>query len=1414
MATTPTEMPETPTTATHSQMGTIKPRDETSCGASPRNAAAHSPMGSAVRGGGAAREEGAPDGTQLEVPPFSVAIGLTLPTPAAECLTPSRQPHRADWLVSGSALGGGAANAGRRVGASSTCPSSADCTATDNATSTGWDGVTIPTVGGLTTPRTGAPHAAQNDKCSNGGDSDGRGNGAAGGNAADGQDEAPGLFCMPDAPWVSSHNFGESADTAPTSDKKVRTARFVQEESPAGSPLGPSESGARRVFSKLRMQLRALNAVAEVTADDLERSMARPGLMSDDQEDDGDESGLPLPAESKRTGVGVLKRATAAVAVGQFGLGRLLPDARWRRWWDLSVLLLTAFHGIVVPLVLVNSISFDHWLAAAHVLLSLIWGWDTVIRLNTAFVRKRDKVLEVERSAIMRKYAKRWLIWDVLSVPPLDSAAFWTGADSAIVTGLAALRLARLWHVPGLFQTSNPGLITPQYVAFHFRTAPLSRDIFWGVITLHLLVVLKLAVAEPDRDSKDTNYFHSLFWVWNLLTTSPAPLTLYSTAQRLLCFVLMITGVFFQGVVIARVSYELLKNSIQQNNIETLWTTLQIVSQYNVPLPLQQEILSLQWHNLQSSLSAMARSDVIESLPPVMRNEILLYMKIEFITQVPIFAGAPHRTKVLLADSLEQLYFEPGEFIITYGEEGEEMYFLLHGYCDVSVPGKGAVGQLTRGQCFGELELLTGTARAANVRALTYCDCLCLRKKDFDRVCDENPDFKRTIFHEARKRGSRAPSWTMSEADAAVVPGVSPAILSPATTDGGNRSGLFNASWGHDHAAEGRDRRRQSTVADQHIVRAMAKARAHQEQEQDVSTPVNQLLDALRVLRHRRQSASSITQESTDSSRATHVRGNFFPGAPANPLVAPGHEHLTAPHNRRNSHSMRSLPTSGPPSPGADIAKRLGEFTFCPSARGDDTESALQSPRRSSRPPLPPGHEYYAGRRRSSNPAEFPAAPAADAQPLLTPHPEGTTATLSPTTGSGENPVVAHSRRGSGRSGTHAPAAVHVRARLGVLHPHDQDLDGSPKLPGHPGPRARLRGAPIPGSPFNRKHRSSCSMSRDDGSMPVSPASILGKAAATRWGDPRPASEPVVRCFGCGATVPVDSVYCHKCGERLRDSLGCSGSSDHNSPRLSETTPAPLHSVGHHSPDSKPGASPETLVPQPSEVRHLLQRAGSRGSVQVREPTLPGGAPRPMGQLTARQRTGSLHTIGADSQPDTGLGTSQVLGNSGCGGALQRHLSQQRQRPKDSPGGSAAPAGPPQGATEEVASLPPHRKHDIALIVRDALQEVIGGLEVRMAVELGALTAAVEELKARVAEHQTLSEMDIRARFEGRSASPPKHGHRAGGGAPHGGALGRRRNSVMAAVMDPGTSPPTAPPTRRSTMVGLASGFGFPKVPV
>ena len=100
----------------------------------------------------------------------------------------------------------------------------------------------------------------------------------------------------------------------------------------------------------------------------------------------------------------------------------------------------------------------------------------------------------------------------------------------------------------------------------------------------------------------------------------------------------------------------------------------------------------------------------------------------EMLRSMEVFGDLDLASIKRLAERMEETRFEGGTVVIQRGEPGDCMYVLASGEVEIPITGKGRgdyTVSLGPGQIFGEMALLTGEPRFADVIART--DCLCLR---------------------------------------------------------------------------------------------------------------------------------------------------------------------------------------------------------------------------------------------------------------------------------------------------------------------------------------------------------------------------------------------------------------------------------------------------------------------------------------------------------------------------------------------------------------------------------------------------------------------------------------------------------------------------------------------------------------
>ena len=109
-----------------------------------------------------------------------------------------------------------------------------------------------------------------------------------------------------------------------------------------------------------------------------------------------------------------------------------------------------------------------------------------------------------------------------------------------------------------------------------------------------------------------------------------------------------------------------------------------------------------------------------------------------------------------LARSLVKHVYAPSELILRRGEPGDSMFIINRGKVGVQLhvaDGKlQQVAVLERGNFFGEMALLTGEPRTADISALEETEILEIRKPALKQLLEENAQLAEALSHKLAER--------------------------------------------------------------------------------------------------------------------------------------------------------------------------------------------------------------------------------------------------------------------------------------------------------------------------------------------------------------------------------------------------------------------------------------------------------------------------------------------------------------------------------------------------------------------------------------------------------------------------------------------------------------------------------------
>jgi CPA2 family monovalent cation:H+ antiporter-2 len=124
----------------------------------------------------------------------------------------------------------------------------------------------------------------------------------------------------------------------------------------------------------------------------------------------------------------------------------------------------------------------------------------------------------------------------------------------------------------------------------------------------------------------------------------------------------------------------------------------------------------------------------------------------ELAERFPLFAGLTQEQREVLLLHFTPRTAVPGERLFRAGDDADGVYFISQGEVEVAVAGRKI--KLGAGEVFGEMALISGQARSADVTALDYTTLAVLSARDFRQLLRKYPDIRTQIASLAAQRAA------------------------------------------------------------------------------------------------------------------------------------------------------------------------------------------------------------------------------------------------------------------------------------------------------------------------------------------------------------------------------------------------------------------------------------------------------------------------------------------------------------------------------------------------------------------------------------------------------------------------------------------------------------------------------------
>ena len=131
--------------------------------------------------------------------------------------------------------------------------------------------------------------------------------------------------------------------------------------------------------------------------------------------------------------------------------------------------------------------------------------------------------------------------------------------------------------------------------------------------------------------------------------------------------------------------------------------------------------------------------------------ELKLPTPIEILREVPWLKGIPESIITKIINMAQEKTYSSGQALMKKGEEGDGMFLISRGSAQVSINGA-VVDILGRGNVIGEMSVLAGVPRTADVVADSTVSSLWLSSEDMNKVMAESSDLAMSLWKTAGVR--------------------------------------------------------------------------------------------------------------------------------------------------------------------------------------------------------------------------------------------------------------------------------------------------------------------------------------------------------------------------------------------------------------------------------------------------------------------------------------------------------------------------------------------------------------------------------------------------------------------------------------------------------------------------------------
>ncbi|KAK4793241.1 hypothetical protein SAY86_023676 [Trapa natans] len=422
--------------------------------------------------------------------------------------------------------------------------------------------------------------------------------------------------------------------------------------------------------------------------------------------------------------------------------------------WQIYLVLLVFYTAWVSPFELGFLDKPTRPLAITDNVVNGFFAIDIVLTFFVAYLDKDTFLLIDNHKQIAWRYARTWLIFDIISTVPFEIVHSILPSPLQQYGVFNILRLWRLRRVGAMFASLEKD---KNFNYFWLRCLKL---VMVTLFSVHMAGCFFYLLADHYLNPESTwiglclgadfhertlwqRYVASIYWsITTLSTTGYGDIHPVNSREMLFDIIYMLFNLALTSYIIGNMSSLVVHGTNRTRSFrDTIQAARHFAHRNRLPNWLQDQMLAHLILKYRTDSEGLQQQETIDSLPKAIRSNISRYLFYSLVDRVYLFRGVSNDLLFQLVSEMKAEYFPPKEDVILQNEAPTDLYLLVTGAMELIVKRNGVeevVGEARKGDVCGEVGVLCYRPQIFTVRTKRLSQLLRLNRTSFLNIVQSN----------------------------------------------------------------------------------------------------------------------------------------------------------------------------------------------------------------------------------------------------------------------------------------------------------------------------------------------------------------------------------------------------------------------------------------------------------------------------------------------------------------------------------------------------------------------------------------------------------------------------------------------------------------------------------------------------